>query len=110
MSHLWREAGSTRWIFRSVRGVREPSEGLQVHATAAWGSQAGSADERDLPRMRLADGDSSWTFWRIPRLQHISEVPRHAVDANGGEMSEGRRRHRGASLQEAREGFLRLLE
>src|SRR5712671_6609002 len=60
--------------------------------------------------MRLANGDSSWAVGRIPRLQHVSEMPGHAVDADGRQVPEGRRRHRGAPLEKAREGFLRLLE
>jgi len=37
------KTGSPRRILRPVPGVREPSEGLQVHAAATRRSQAGAA-------------------------------------------------------------------
>src|SRR5689334_7323351 len=37
-------------------------------------------------------------------------MPRYALDADWREVSEGRWRHRGASVEEARQGVLRLLE
>ena len=54
-----------------------------------------------------ADGHSSGAQRRVPRLQHVPEVPRHALDADGRVLPEGRRRARRAPLEEARHGVLR---
>jgi DNA topoisomerase-1 len=57
-----------------------------------------------------ADGRPSGTQRRVPRLQHLPEVPRHALHADGRLLSQGRRRAGGAPLEEARHGVLRVLE
>ena len=41
-------------------------------------------------------------------LQQVPEMPRNAIDADRREVSEGRRRHRRAPLEEARQGVLRM--
>lgn len=42
-------------------------------------------------------------------MQHVPEVPRHEIDAHGRQVSEGWRRHRGAPVEKAGQGVLRLL-
>src|SRR2546423_10821817 len=110
MPGLWRETRTARRVLWTVPRLRESSEGLQVHATATRRSQAGAANRRDLSRVRRADGHSPWTLRRIPRLQHVPEMSRYALDADGRQVSEGWWRHSGAPLEEARQGVLRLLE
>ena len=46
----------------------------------------------------------------VPRLQHVPEVPRHAVDADRRLLPEGRRRAGRASIEEAWDRVLRVLE
>ena len=63
-----------------------------------------------VPCVRQDDGRAARPVGRVPRLQRISQVPRYALDAHRREVSEGRRRHRRAPLEEARQGVLRLRE
>jgi hypothetical protein len=60
--------------------------------------------------VRQADGRAALALGRLPGLQHLPQVPRHALDADRRQVSEGRRRDRGAAQQEARQGVLRLRE
>src|ERR1700682_1914670 len=110
MSHLRWQAGASGRILRALSGVRESSEGLQVHQAVAWRSQARTANRPDLPRVRRSHGNSSRALRGISRLQQVSEMSRHEVDAYRSKMSQGRRGHRRAALEEEREGVLRVLQ
>ncbi len=96
-------------ILRPVSRVRESSR-VHVHAPARPRSQAGRDDYGGLSRVRQVHGDSSGSLGRVPRLQRISEVPRHARDAHGNQVPEGRRRHHPAPLEARRPRVLRLRE
>ena len=97
-------------ILRAVPRLRESSQDVQVHAPAQGRERKPRDDRPSLPRVRQADGHSPGTQRRVPRLQQLPEVPRHALDADGRQVPEGRRRHRRAPLEEARQGVLRLRE
>ena len=110
LPRLRRQARAARRILRAVPRLRESPEALQVHAAAQGREGEAEDDGHPLSSLRPADGRPSGTQRRVPRLQHLPEVPRHALHADGRLLPEGRRRAGRAPLEEARHGVLRLLQ
>ena len=83
---------------------------VQVHASDQGRESQARDDGVQVPRLRRADGHSHGSQRAVPRLQHVPEVPRHALSPDRGILSQGRRRAGGASLAQARHGVLRVRE
>ena len=79
---------------RPLKGDRKPAEPTEYTC-----HECGVDDAQAARALRV-----------LPGLQPVPEMPRNAVDAYRGDLPEGRRRDRRASVEEAREGVLRVLE